>query len=269
MGFTLKLNTKNIKTLKAVINNLSHIIENFYIRITSKEFIIMAMDDSRICLLRLELKREFFDEYECSKESRIGLSMSDLNKIMKRGTTDESFEISFKEIDNKIKIRMQRKEEKARTRTFSLKLQDDVLEDVPMHKLLAITYSAEWTMNINYIIEAIKDAEIYSEVFEIRASNDNGIIFSSLGTIGEMEYDLDIDDLDQHKINETNKGDFSIDFLKVIMGMSHITEKLEMSLKEGFPLKLNFDLLGGGKLDFFLAPRVDVEDDDDDDFDDF
>jgi hypothetical protein len=45
---------------------------------------------------------------------------------------------------------------------------------------------------------------------------------------------------------------------------------LEIALKTDHPLKMNFDLLEGGKLSYFLAPRVeDGEFDDDDDMDEF
>jgi hypothetical protein len=102
------------------------------------------------------------------------------------------------------------------------------------------------------------------------ATEGQGLIFSSTGQIGEMEYDLNEDDLIETDINGTSSGAYSLTFLKAILKIASITEKLEISLKTDHPLKMIFNLLEGGELSYFLAPRVEeVEFEDDDDMDEF
>ncbi len=104
----------------------------------------------------------------------------------------------------------------------------------------------------------------------MKAIKDEGLLFSSTGQIGEMEYSISIDDLIQSDIEETCSGAYSLTFLKAILKMAPITEKLEVSLKTDHPLKMSFGLLEGGELSYFLAPRVEEADfDDDDDMDEF
>jgi len=267
MSFTLKLD--NSRILKVITETLSSIIDETEFKVTPKEFIITAMDPSRICLLKLSIKKESFDDYICSKESKIGLNLDDLDKILKRSASNDSLEIDFKETDQKIKIKMQR-EGKSRSRTFSLALIDLDREDIPMDNLLKIEYSAKWVIDTDFLIEAIRDAEIYSEILNMKAVKDDGLLFSSTGQIGEMEYNLSIDDLIQSDIEETCSGAYSLTFLKAILKMAPITEKLEVSLKTDHPLKMIFGLLEGGELNYFLAPRVEeAEFEDDDDMDEF
>jgi proliferating cell nuclear antigen len=267
MSFTLKL--ENSRILKGIIETLASIIDETEFRVTPKEFTISAMDPSRICLLKLSIKKDDFDEYECSKESKVGLNLDDLDKILKRSTTNDTVTINFNEADQKIKIKMQR-EGASRTRTFSLALLDIDIEEIPMDNLLKIDYPSKWVIDTDFLVEALKDAEIYSEILNINANEGQGLIFSSSGLIGEMEYDLNEEDLIESQIQGSSSGAYSLTFLKAILKIASITEKLEIALKTDHPLKMNFDLLEGGKLSYFLAPRVEEgEFDDDDDMDEF
>ncbi len=267
MSFTLKL--ENSRILKGIVDTLASIIDETEFRVTPKEFTISAMDPSRICLLKLSIKKENFDGYECSKESKVGLNLDDLDKILKRSAANDSVEIDFNEAEQKIKIKMQR-EGMSRKRTFSLALLDIEIEDIPMDNLLKIEYPSKWVIETEFLVEAIKDAEIYSEILNMAAGEGQGLTFSSTGQIGEMEYNLGEDDLIEHDINGTSSGAYSLTFLKAILKIASITEKLEISLKTDHPLKMIFDLLEGGELSYFLAPRVEeAEFGDDEDIEEF
>jgi proliferating cell nuclear antigen len=267
MSFTLKL--ENSRILKGIVETLASIIDETEFRVTPKEFTISAMDPSRICLLKLSIKKDDFDDYQCNKDSKVGLNLDDLDKILKRSAANDSVEINFNETDQKIKIKMQR-EGISRTRTFSLALLDIDIEEIPMDNLLKIEYPSNWVLDPEFLVEAIKDAEIYSEILNINANEGQGLIFSSSGQIGEMEYDLNEDDLIESELQGSSSGAYSLTFLKAILKIASITEKLEISLKTDHPLKMNFDLLEGGKLSYFLAPRVEEEEfDEDEDMDEF
>ena len=267
MSFTLKL--ENSRILKGIVETLASIIDETEFRVTPKEFTISAMDPSRICLLKLSIKKDNFDEYKCSKESKVGLNLDDLDKILKRSAATDAVEIDFNEKDQKIKIKMQR-EGTSRTRTFSLALLDIDIEEIPMENLLNIEYSSKWVIDPEFLVEAIKDAEIYSEILNMKSIEDQGLVFSSTGQIGEMNYELELDELIETDINGTSSGAYSLTFLKAILKISSITEKLEISLKTDHPLKMMFNLLEGGELFYFLAPRVEEADfDEDEDMDEF
>jgi len=268
MSFTLKL--ENSRILKGIVETLSSIIDETEFRVTPKEFTITAMDPSRICLLKLSIKKDDFDEYQCNEESKVGLNLDDLDKILKRSAANDSIEIDFKQKEQKIKLKMQR-EGTNRTRTFSLALLDIDTEEIPMENLLKIEYPTKWVIDADFLVEAIKDAEIYSEILNIKAIENEGLLFSSSGQIGEMEYNLTTDDLIESNLSETSTGAYSLTFLKAILKIAPITEKLEISLKTDNPLKMIFNILEGGELSYFLAPRVEEAEfeDEDDDMDEF
>lgn len=263
MSFTLKL--ENNKILKAIVETLSSIIDETVFQVTKNEFTISAMDPSRICLLKLTIKKDGFDEYKCTKDSKVGLNLDDLDKILKRSAANDNIEIDFNEKDQKVKIKMKRSEGSSRVRTFSLALLDIDIEEIPMENLLGIDYPTKWVIDPELLVEAIRDAEIYSEILNIKAEEDKGLLFSSSGQIGEMEYNLEAGDLIEAQLGDTCMGAYSLTFLKAILKIAGITEKLEISLKTDHPLKMIFNLMEGGVLSYFLAPRVEEADFDEDD----
>lgn len=251
--FTIKM--ENSKILRAIVETLANIIDETEIQISSKEFRIKAMDPSRICLLQLTSSKGNFDEYECSKECKIALNLDDLDKILKRSSVNDSLMLSYEEEEQKIKIKMQ-KDGSTKARNFSLALLDLEIEEVPMDNLNKIEYNSKWSMDPDLFIEALKDAEIYSEILNIESYEEEGLKLSSLGQIGEMEYKLGIDDLYEADLKENNSGAYSLTFLKSILKIASITETLEVSLETDHPLKMIFRLLEGGILKYYLAPRV-------------
>jgi len=268
-SFVLKVD--NSRILRAIIETLSSIIDETTIVVTPKEFTIKAMDPSRICLLKLVIKKEGFDDFECNKECKIGLNLDDFNKILKRASSNDSIILEYQEDEQKIKIKMKR-DNSTRTRTFSLALLDVDIEEVPLGNLLKIEFNAIWDMNIDHFNEALKDAEIYSEILNVKATENEGLLFSSSGQIGEMQYDFGLEDLFEPDISEENKGAYSLTFLKSILKIAAITENFKVSLKTDHPLKIEFGLLEGGELKYFLAPRVEnaeFDGDNDDDLDEF
>jgi len=203
------------------------------------------------------LKKENFDEFKNTGTYKLGINLGDLDKIIKRATANDTLTLTYDHEAQKIKVSMEREKAK-RKRTFSLSLLDLDQEEIPFDSLLKIEYASEMKLNPNIIAEAIKDAEIYSEILSMKVS-ENGILFNSFGQIGEMNYELSLDEIEDHNINEAGEGSYSITFLKSILKLSTITKELEISLKTDHPLKMVFTLENNDEVLYFLAPRVEQE----------
>ncbi|MFX1497256.1 MAG: proliferating cell nuclear antigen (pcna) [Promethearchaeota archaeon] len=272
MSFSLKLDDSRI--LKGIIETFASFSDESEFKVNSKEFVITSYDESMVSLIKFTMDKDKFDDYKCAKEQKISLNIDDLDKILKRSTVDDSIEIEFQETDQKIKLKMKNKNSN-RVRTFSLSVLGTTREEVSIDKLQQIEYLATWAMtppdfSPDLLVEAIKDAEIYSDILNIKLDDSNGLTFNSSGQIGEMEYNIEVSDLPEKKIEETEVGAYSISFLKKILKLASITEKLDIFLKTDYPLKMIFNLLNGGILYYFLAPRVDKDEfQDDEDMDEF
>lgn len=259
--FTLKMEKSAV--LKQIIETLAAIIDEVKITISKKKLLVEAMDPSRICILQLIIKRENFDDFKCSGKTEICVNLGDLDKILKRSTKN-SIELSFQEETQKLKIKMQREEKEegsSRVRTFSLAVLDSEIERAPLENLLTIDYEAIFNIHSDILIEALKDAEIYSDVLNVEITEET-LIITSMGQIGELEYELSTEDLIETNIIGKNTGAYSVSFLKTIMKLAPITEQLAISLKTDHPINLKFNLLEGANLNYFLAPRVESDEKD-------
>jgi proliferating cell nuclear antigen len=255
-GDQFKFKIENSKIFRSISETLSSIIDEVKLEVNPKEFTIKAMDPSRICMLELQIAKGNFEEFTCKKKVQVGLNLIDFEKIIKRSSGNDTLTISHD--DNKIVIQMKGNEK--RTKTFKLAEMDIDAEEVPVERLHEMVFESNFTMNCDLLAEAIKDAEIYSEVLNVKASEETGLLFSSTGQIGEMEYELGLEDLLDHHLQDTTTGSYALSFLKSIMKISSITEKLEIFLSEDHLLKMVFNLIEGGILTYFLAPRVNSED---------
>lgn len=254
MGFIIK--AEKVKLLKELINTLSGIVSETNIIISNEGFKILAMDPSRICLLQCIIPKEYFESYKLDVENEtIALSLLDFDKILKRGSANDSISIQYINKEEKIKITLKRKNQ-SRTRTFSLRLIDSEFEDVPMSGLLEIDYQSKITLDLGLLNEAMKDAEIFGEVIAFLTEGNEGIKFHAEGQIGEMDYELKLEDLEESEINESSNSSYSIAYLIKILKISPITKKIELFLKTDHPLRINFLLENDALINYFLAPRV-------------
>lgn len=245
----------NPRILKTVIDTLSSHIDETKIQISKEGMHIKAMDPSRIAIVMFELPKESFEDFNCSRAIEIGINLDDFNKILKRSTPNEQLKLEYNVADQKLHIQF-KTVETSRTRSFTLTSLDLDIEEIPMKNLMTIEYPSQWKMSPAFLIEALKDAEIYAEIINMQCNPVEGLKFSASGQIGEMNYYLEIDDLFETDITEKQTSAYSLTFLKPIMALSAITESFTTYLKEDHPLRLDFELIEGGKIVYFLAPRV-------------
>ncbi len=249
------LQTQNPKVLKNMIEMLATIIDECDITITPEAFTIAAQDPSKIIFAYLTIPKKSFSEYICEKKQIVTINLTDLDKIMKRIIPKEVLEIGYSEDIAKIKIRM-RKKNIGKFKTFSLSTLDITLDTYVIQKFLDIKYDSKICMDIKDMIDDIKNGEIYSDEIEIRTIKNKGIEFESSGPIGEMELLILEKELEEFSIQNKSIMTFSLNFLSRIMKANPFIEKMVIELKNNRPLKFIFDIIGGGKLYCFLAPRV-------------
>ena len=64
------------------------------------------MDSSDVALVTLNLSSEGFEEYRCDKQMVLGVSISNLAKVLKCGGNDDSLTLSCED-DSKLKVKFE------------------------------------------------------------------------------------------------------------------------------------------------------------------
>lgn len=254
-----KVKIKDARMVKGIFDAVSSIISETILKVDPAVGISMtAMDMSHICLVSLVLSKDDLDEFQADQLYELGINLEDLVKIIKRSGSSDEITFSHDPSAKKLIIEMKPPEAK-KARTFTMSLIDYEGEEIDVNALEEMEFDNICTFDLSFLDEALKDAEIFAEVLQVQASPN--LTFSTTGNIGDMEYVLEKEELITADFKAESTGVFSIVFLKNIMKISTITDKLTAEMKTDAPLKLNFEFLNSSRILYFLAPRV--EDDDD------
>ena len=105
--------------------------------------------------------------------------------------------------------------------------------------------------------EALKDAEIVSDYVRLEGSEDKLSVKASSdrGNV-EVDFTPESGSLIELEVKEPSSASYSLDYLSDMMKASAISDILTIEFATNKPLALTFDLPGGGRLTFFLAPRI-------------
>ena len=142
-------------------------------------------------------------------------------------------------------------------------------EKIDIKKLDEMEYPNSATFKLSLLDEAMKDAEIFSEVLNVQ-SNDKIFKLWAEGTLGDMSYEVEKEELILSEFKENTEGAFAIQFLKNILKISAICDQVSIRLKSESPIHLKFlienQLQKGGfdngsYIQYFLAPRVEEDSD--------
>ncbi len=263
--FKVKINDSKI--VKGIFDAVSSIISETLLKVTADGINLTAMDLSHICLVSLNLHKDDLDEFETDQDYALGINLEDLVKIIKRSGANDAIIFSHDPKEKKLIIEMIPESGK-KARKFTMALIDIEGEDINMESLESMEFDNKCAMEIKLLDEAIKDAEIFAEVLQVKVqdnkkSNEKTLSFSTAGNIGDMDYELDNELLSDTEFSNDSMGIFAISFLKNILKASAIANKVKIELKSEAPLKMHFNFvaLENSRILYFLAPRVEEDED--------
>lgn len=264
--FDSKLLTNVIDITKAIFNE-GHLL------FRKDALIIQGIDPGRICLMIIQISKDDFEDYTYIQDLNLAVNFDDVKKVMDRSSGFENTTIKFNEHDKIIKFIMSGKN---RSKTHNLKAIDLSLdESVKPDRLDAVQMLAKWSMPLGYLNECIKDADIYSESIYITFDS-NELIFKADGSIGMFETTLSKDDelFSQYELIENEEGirelqtaEFSLHYLKYLLKTSLVAENVSLSMISRIPLKFEVFFGSSSYVKYYLAPRVEDNDDEEDDYD--
>ncbi len=253
-----KAKIKDSKMVRGLFEAVSSVISEVLLKVDTKGISMTAMDLSHICLVSLDLKKADLDELDVKDPVQLGINLEDLVKILKRSSGNDEITFSNDDHDKKLIVEMKPPSAK-KARKFTIALIDLEAEEINLEQLRAMEFDNTCKFDLKYLDEAIKDAEIYAEVLKINV--DKQLIFNTIGNIGDMEYVLENNELVESNFTTESNGTFAISFLKSILKIGAITDQVKASLKTESPLKIEAPILTKSEVLYFLAPRVEEEDD--------
>lgn len=92
--------------IKKLIDSIKDLVSDINLEVSSIGISLQAMDSSHVALVTLHLSSEGFEEYRCDKQMVLGVSISNLAKVLKCGGNDDSLTLSCED-DSKLKVKFE------------------------------------------------------------------------------------------------------------------------------------------------------------------
>jgi len=243
-----KLVFSDARVWRYMVNALSKIIEEAVFKVDNDGLKLRAMDPSHVVMVDMLIPASSFEEFDIEGETTIGVSLDDLNKVLKRALKNDALALDVKEETLSIifKGRFER--------IFTIPLLSLELEKLPEPK---IEFKVSFRALSKTFRDTLKDLEPISEVVEFQASKEKVKIIGS-SERGEAEIVLDVEggSLLELNVSEESQSRYSIDYLKDTIPVSQVTDIVEVSFSTNMPCKISYELPGGGYVAFLIAPRT-------------
>ncbi len=246
------------KEFRYAFTALANVLQEANLIVDSEGIRLKSIDPSKVSLVVLRIPSTSLEEFEVSRELRIGLNFDIIKKILKRIKARQKVELSVDLARNRFYITIYTKKgrESGFYRRFGLPIINVAEEEIPEPQ---IEYPVRIRMDLETFIDLIASADELSDSVKLIAAEDSFTIFAEGEGGKALETTFPKDDpafFEFHVEDGVHESTYSteilVDFLRP---MKQISRTVTIGFDTNKPLRLILDF-AIGKIEFYLAPRV-------------
>jgi len=244
----MKITMEEAPALKDAMEAIVNLVDEGVFEIAEDGISLKAMDPSQISMIAFNMPKTMFSEFDAGEQKRLGIDIGKLSKVLARGTSGESVELSNDEGRLNITFRG-----KKRKRVFKLPLLDlgEGLEREPK-----IEYKNKVVLRADALKEIMKDAKLVSS--HISLVLENGKLSVEIkGDDGEVkeEFEKDGEEIKALEIAADAKATYPLSYLEDIVKGSKADTDISLFVETDRPLKVEYNVVGADAK-YYLAPRI-------------
>jgi len=242
------------KIWKNLLTAISTLIEEADFNADSEGLKLRSMDPSHVAMVDFEWPKAAFEEYVCDKPTSIRVNVSTMLKLLRRGKSEESLEMSYDEENKKVNLTLKGKIVKR----FTMPTLEPVEEEVPTPKL---SFNARIKLMSETLKEIVEDSETVSDNIKFEASQDKFLV-KATSELSNVSMELTKNDgaLLELDVKENAAATFNLNYLGEMVKAGSVTSEVaSMEFSANMPVKLEFEMLQRGRLTYYLAPRIEAE----------
>lgn len=230
---------------KNLFETISKLLEEVKLLFTENELKIKAMDPSNVALIDVTFPKEAFVEYRVEKPLEIGLSMSTVLKVMKRARRGDRLEIEADEENVFVRLISSSKKE------YRLRNIEVASQDIPE---LNLSFDARVRILSDPLKVILKDMELTGSNATFEVSEGRLLIYSEDGGKYRTEITSESTSVLEITAKDTVKSTYDVIYLSNILSLTKVSDSLTIEFSSQKPMKIEFEVLGGGKISYLLAP---------------
>jgi len=250
----IKATLNNAKIWKNILDAISTLIDEADFNFDENGIKLRSMDPSHVAMVDLDLQKSAFYDYSCSKPTKARVSIKGMLKLLKRVKSDENLEIVFDESTKKINLTLKGKVIKK----FTIPTLEPGGEEAPTPKL---TFESKIKMVAKALKEILDDMQAISDNVKLVTTTDK-FILQAIGELSSavVEIEKGNEALLELDVKNPSKATFNLSYLgEMVKAGASTSDLLSLEFSTNMPIKLEFELLGQGRLSYYLAPRIESE----------
>ena len=242
--------TSNPSYWKVVVDTINTLVEEATFEVNPQGLSFRAMDPSHVALIDLFWPNTAFDSFECDKDVKFSIRVSDFKKLIDRASSKESLEVSMRE-ENFLSVKIKGEY----SSEYSIHLIESTYGPTPLPK---ISFNAKAVIDSKASKKILDDISIISDHVTLFATKDK-MVFSGKSETGNVAIELDNNSpaLKLLEVKEESKATYNINYLTSINKAAKEANDFTYEFSNKMPLRLQFQLTPqGGNVSFYLAPRI-------------
>jgi len=246
--------------LKKVLDAIKDLVTEANFDCNTEGISLQAMDTSRVALVSFFLQADGFAEYRCDRSLSLGINLNSLTKIMKCANSDDR--VTIKADDGAATATFTFESPSSeRVSQFTLKLMEINQQRLGIPQT---DYKATVSMSSAEFQRISRDLSMIGDSVTLAVKKDS-ILFSVTGDIGEGNICLrqggsaDRGDVTVVDCSEPVTANFALKYFNNFTKATALSNTVTLQLFPGLPLNVQYKMDELGFIRFYLAPKLDDE----------
>ena len=232
---------ESAETILKVFSALDELCDSANIIFGEDGISISSMDSSHVCLVAVKFAKGYFEEYDVSSTTVIGIRISNLVRVLKCVEGSVLFECSEDEFF------VMTENDKYNLKTVDL---DSDEMDIPN-----MDVEVEITADSSVLQKYIKNIASFGDTVEFKTVGD-AVVMRTSGDIGSVELRVD----QPVTIHGTMSASFASRYLVTFLKAANISKKIRVNLHSELPVMFEYEFAECSFIKFFLAPKITDDD---------
>jgi len=260
-----------------IIGNFKYISESITFWFSDDGIHSQGMSSDHCSLYELTVNNEWFDEFEWENGKdmdKVSVATSILSKVIQTRQPSQYMVIEYDGKPDSITIKLASNTANSKNKEFPKEFSIPLI-DIDVEKLNIPSdteYSAEFGIGSKSLQVTNEQLSMFDETITVHCEEEE-IYLQSKGIEGELKVTLfssNCEHITEFAIEDSLRLtlDFSIKHFNTFCRFIKVSENVELSFKDGFPMKFEYimDKEVSDKLElaFYLAPKIGDHDDDED-----
>jgi proliferating cell nuclear antigen len=253
-------NKSKLEIFVSIFQLLKHWNSHISMHFETERLYIQSMDKSHICLADIEIKKNWFSNYDSLKDINIAVDANHFAILMNYALKNDILELKFEDEYEPDKLFINflngKENETSFDHFFELNLIDVEQEELGIP---SVDYDVEFTIETKKFIDTLLELNIFGQNVNIRC-DENIIELNSNSDSTKVKINIPVEQLDEYAIDITEEPKvdvaFSLNHLCKMCTSLKLSGKINVSVSKDYPMLLVYNLGDDSKVSFFIAPKV-------------